>query len=123
MLEAQEPPAPKAPNGVAAKPEQPQAPKAGTSDAQGGGSRVVACGEESANGPAVVCQGISPGAPALETHAPDAALDAPPPKDHPSGPGRCRLYHESLLKRKRSPCRDDDTRRPLKPGRYVAADE
>ena len=120
---AQEAEAPGALEGVAAELTRPQALEAEAPDAQGGGSRVAADGEEPTNGSGVVSQEATPGAHARGTVAVDITPDAPPLEDHPSGPGWYRLCLESLLKRKRSPCRNDGTRRPLKPRRYVAADE
>ena len=115
--------APGALEGVATELARPQAPKAEAPDAQGGGSRVAADGEEPTNGSGAISQKISPRAPAPGVPTPAAPPSAPPPEDRPSGSGRPRLCLESLLKSKRSPCRNDGTRRPLKPRRYVAADE
>lgn len=120
---AQEAEAPGALEGVAAELTRPQAPEAEAPDAQGGGSRVVAGGEEPTNGSGAVSQKISPRAPAPGVPTPAAPPSAPPPEDRPSGSGRPRLCLESLLKSKRSPCRNDGSRRPLKPRRYVAANE
>ena len=94
---------------------QPDAPEAEAPEARGDGFKVATDGKAPTNGSEVAAQKTPPGI--------DASPNAPPPGGCPSGSGRPRLSLESLLKRKRSPCRDDGTRRLLKPRRYVATDE
>ena len=115
--------APEVLQGGAADLARSQALEAEAPDVRGDGFEGATDNEESTNGSGAMNQMILPGAAAPGVPTPAAPPNAPPLEDCPSGSGWPRLCLESLLKRKRSPCHSDGTRRPLKPRRYVAADE